>query len=74
MATFETGGGALTQIIKSSEPVVSVVLSALFFSSIPSMLSCLSLVLVTGGVAYASTSGNLTINALLVQFSSKTAL
>jgi drug/metabolite transporter (DMT)-like permease len=61
---FRKGGGSFTQVIKASEPVVSVVLALFLNGVVPKPLSALSLLPVMYGVAYASTKGNLTMSAL----------
>mgnify|MGYP001946211755 CR=1 FL=1 len=61
---FRKGGGSFTQVIKASEPVVSVVLSLVLNGVVPKPFTALSLVPIVYGVAYASTKGNLTMAAM----------
>ena len=58
-AMFQPGGGSFTHVIKASEPVVSGIFGFLILHAVPKPLTAISLVVVTYGVAYASTLGNL---------------
>eukprot|EP01031_Cornospumella_fuschlensis_P031130 gene31130-37623_t len=58
-AMMQRGGGSFTHVIKASEPAVSVLLSLLLYGIIPAPFTCLSLLPVCLGVAYASTLGDL---------------
>ena len=73
IAMFEKGGGSFTHVIKASEPVVSVFLSFLINGIIPKPLTALSLLPITYGVAYASTLGNININSISKELTSKAA-
>lgn len=64
LAMFQKGGGSFTHVIKASEPVVSVIVGLFMFSTVPKPLTCLSLLPITYGVAYASTLGNLSIASM----------
>jgi len=61
---FRKGGGSFTQVIKASEPVVSVLLSLGINGVVPKPFTALSLLPIVYGVAYASTKGNLTAAAM----------
>jgi hypothetical protein len=74
VATFETGGGSLTHVIKASEPVVSVLLGIVINGIIPNPFTALTLIPVTYGVAYASTLGDLNITTMSKEFTSKVAM
>lgn len=50
VAMFEKGGGSFTHVIKSSEPVVSVLLNLLINQIVPKPLTALSLLPVTYGM------------------------
>jgi solute carrier family 35 protein E1 len=72
-AMFERGGGSFTHVIKASEPVVSVILSFLVNGLVPKPLSALSLLPVTYGVAYASTLGNMNVQTMSKELTTKAA-
>ena len=74
VAMFEVGGGSLTHVIKASEPVVTVILNMLAFHDIPKLLTSLSLLPITYGVAYASTLGKLDWNSISRELTTKAAL
>lgn len=74
VAMFEKGGGSFTHVIKSSEPVVSSILSLIINKILPTPLAGLSLLPITYGVAYASTSGDLSIQSMAKELTTKAAM
>ena len=73
IAMFEKGGGSFTHVIKASEPVVSVLLNLLVNKEVPKPLTAISLLPITYGVAYASTLGNLNVNSMHKELTTKAA-
>eukprot|EP01035_Chromulina_nebulosa_P021209 gene21209-27474_t len=73
-AMFEKGGGSFTHVIKASEPVVSVILGLLINGVVPKPLTALSLLPITYGVAYASTLGNLSVETMSKELTTKAAM
>ncbi len=73
IAMFQKGGGSFTHVIKASEPVVSVILSFFINGIAPKPFTALSLFPITYGVAYASTLGNINVNTLGKELTSKAA-
>lgn len=74
IATYQPGGGTFSHVIKASEPVVSVFLLMTINGVLPKPLSALSLIPICYGVAYASTLGDLALQKLINEFTSKTAM
>jgi solute carrier family 35, member E1 len=74
LAMFEVGGGSFTHVIKASEPVVSVLLVLLISGVIPKPLTCLTLVVITYGVAYAATLGDLSVDKMRLELTTFTSL
>jgi len=74
IAMFEKGGGSFTHVIKSSEPVISSILSLIINKILPTPLAGLSLLPITYGVAYASTLGDLSIQAMAKELTTKAAM
>lgn len=72
-AMAQKGGGSFTHVIKASEPVFSVVLTALIDNKFPKPLAALSLIPITYGVAFASTLGNLSIEEMKSKMGSPAA-
>jgi solute carrier family 35, member E1 len=72
-AMFEKGGGSFTHVIKASEPVVSVILGFLVNRVVPRPLTAASLLPITYGVAYASTLGNLNVQSMSKELTTKAA-
>jgi len=73
VAMFEKGGGSFTHVIKASEPVVSVILGLLINGVVPKPLTAVSLLPITYGVAYASTLGNLNVQSMSKELTTKAA-
>ena len=74
IAMFQVGGGSFTHVIKASEPVVSVILGLFVNGVIPKPLTAISLLPITYGVAYASTLGNLDLNTMSKELTTKAAM
>jgi len=74
IAMFEKGGGSFTHVIKASEPVVSSILSLIINKILPTPLAGLSLLPITYGVAYASTLGDLSIQSMAKELTTKAAM
>lgn len=74
MAMFEKGGGSFTHVIKASEPVVSVVLGLCINGNVPPPITTLMLLPIVYGVAYASTLGNLSVDVMMVELTTKAAV
>mmetsp|Transcript_8464 Transcript_8464/g.7582 ORF Transcript_8464/g.7582 Transcript_8464/m.7582 type:complete len:317 (-) Transcript_8464:33-983(-) len=74
IAMFEKGGGSFTHVIKASEPVVSVILGLFINGVVPKPLTALSLLPITYGVAYASTLGNLSVETMSKELTTKAAM
>ena len=74
IAMFEKGGGSFAHVIKASEPVVSAILSLLMNGILPTPLAGLSLLPITYGVAYASTLGDLSIQTMAKELTTKAAM
>jgi len=74
MAMFQKGGGSFTHVIKASEPVVSTVLNFFINGEVPYPLTGFMLFVVSYGVAYASTLGNLSVATMSKEFGTKAAL
>lgn len=74
VAMFEKGGGSFTHVIKASEPVVSVLFGIVINSTIPATFTCLSLLPIVYGVAYASTLGQLSIETMSKELTTKAAM
>lgn len=74
IAMFEKGGGSFTHVVKASEPVVSAILNMIIHGMVPKPLTGLSLLPITYGVAYASTLGNLSIETISREFTTKAAI
>lgn len=74
IAMFQIGGGSFTHVIKASEPVASVILGLLVSGVVPKPLTFLSLLPITYGVAYASTLGNLDVNTMARELTTKAAI
>lgn len=74
IAMFEKGGGSFTHVIKASEPVVSVFFGFIIMQIVPRPLTFLSLLPITYGVAYASTLGNLSVDTMRKELTTKAAL
>ena len=72
-AMFEKGGGSFTHVIKASEPVVSVILGLFINRIVPKPLTAISLLPITYGVAYASTLGDLNVNTMSKELTTKAA-
>lgn len=72
-AMAQKGGGSFTHVIKASEPVFSVVLTALIDHVFPKPMAALSLIPITYGVAFASTLGNLSIEEMKSKMSTPAA-
>lgn len=72
-AMCQKGGGSFTHVIKASEPVFSVILTALVDGKFPKPLAGLSLLPITYGVAYASTLGNLSIDEMVSKMGTTTS-
>ena len=72
-AMFEIGGGSFTHVIKASEPVASVILNLLVLGIVPKPLTTISLFPISYGVAYASTLGQLTIETISKELTTKAA-
>lgn len=73
-AMFEVGGGSFTHVIKSSEPVASVILGLFINRVVPKPFTALSLVPITYGVAYASTLGQLSLSSMRSELTSRAAV
>ncbi len=75
IAMSTPGGGSFTHVIKASEPLVQVVVQ--FFwtrgKNVPKIFTGLCLLPVTYGVAYAATSGNLSIASMSTEFTTDAA-
>jgi solute carrier family 35, member E1 len=74
IAMFEKGGGSFTHVIKASEPVVSVFFGFIILQTVPRPFTFMSLLPITYGVAYASTLGNLNIETMSKELTTKAAL
>lgn len=74
IAMFEKGGGSFTHVIKASEPVISTILGVFLQGKIPKPLTALSLIPITYGVAYAATLGNLNVDEMKTQLTTKAAM
>jgi solute carrier family 35 protein E1 len=74
VATFQIGGGSFTHVIKASEPVVSTILALFINGAVPPPLTGLSLLPITYGVAYASTLGNLSLETMSRELTTKAAM
>jgi len=74
IAMFEKGGGSFTHVIKASEPVVSSILSLIINKILPTPLAGLSLLPITYGVAYASTLGDLSVQSMAKELTTKAAM
>lgn len=73
MAMLKKGGGSLTHVIKSSEPVVVVLLNVVINQIVPKPLTALALLPVIYGVSYAATGGNLDAASMLRDLSTEVA-
>jgi len=74
IAMFEKGGGSFAHVIKASEPVISALLSLIMNKILPTPLAGLSLFPITYGVAYASTLGDLSIQSMAKELTTKAAM
>lgn len=73
-AMFQKGGGSFAHVIKASEPVVSVILGLFINGVVPKPFTCISLLPITYGVAYASTLGNLNIATMKKELTTLAAM
>ncbi len=75
IAMSTPGGGSFTHVIKASEPLVQVLVQFVWSrgKTVPKIFTGLCLLPVTYGVAYAATSGNLSVDSMAKEFTSDAA-